>query len=222
MYYATKRNNTQTRAVGAATVVLVNIGAAIAIANGFGSTFFKPPVESEVVMIEEPKVVEDEPPPPPPIDVDLPPPPPQVILPDFIADVPPQENAITKVESTPKPAPPPAVRPAPAPRPALPPVRPQANMRRFQDMLTDKYPQQSRRLKEEGDVTVSMCMSADGRASDVKLVQSSGYDRLDDVTVREVARLPFTPAKDSSGKPTAWCPPTYPAYQLTVSWRLPK
>lgn len=224
MYYATKRKNAQTRAVGMATSVAVLAGTAVAVANGFGAITQKPPVETEVVMIEEVVEVEDEPPPPPPVDIDLPPPPPQVILPDFVFETPPpRENAITQVQAVPNPAPPPPPAPAarPAP-PALPPVRPRANERRFADMLQKDYPQSALRRKQEGEVTLSMCMSADGRASDVQVIKSSGVEALDEAAVKGVARLPFTPAKDSAGKAVAWCPPTYPAYTMTLVWQLPK
>ena len=218
MYYATKRNNNQTRMIGAATVVLVNIGAAVAIMNGFGSTFFKPPVESEVVMIEEPEVVDEEPP-PPPIDVDLPPPPPQVILPDFVFNEAPPENAIQQVVNVPKPQAPVAAKPTPAPVVSYPPVRPVPNKNKFSDMMSKDYPARALRAKQEGDVTVSMCVSIDGRASDVKLVTSSGIDSLDDATVKGMSRMTFTPAKDSAGKNTAYCSPPY---VMTVAWKLPK
>jgi|688.fasta_scaffold338412_2 protein TonB len=225
MYYVTKRNNTQTRLVGVATSAAVLAGSAIAVLNGFGTMYMKPPVETEVVMIEEVEEIEDEPPPPPPVDIDLPPPPPQVILPDFVFETPPpRENAITQVQAVPNPAPPPPPRP-PAAKPApppLPPVRPRANERRFADLLQKDYPQSALRRKQEGEVTLSMCMSADGRASDVQVIKSSGVEALDEAAVKGVARLPFTPAKDGQGKPVAWCPPAYPAYTMTLVWKLPE
>ena len=64
-----------------------------------------------------------------------------------------------------------------------------------------------------------MCMSVQGRASNVQLVKSSGNPQFDDATVKGMAKLRFTPAKDGSGKPVAWCDPPY---VLTVSWKLPK
>lgn len=223
MYYATKRTNNKQRVLGVAGVVVAFSAAGYALANGFGIIENKPPLETEVVMIEEVVEVEDEPPPPPPVDVDLPPPPPQVILPDFVFDTPPpQENAVRQVQAVPTPRPPPPPAPAakPAP-PALPPVRPRADQNRFAKLLIEDYPSAALRKKQEGDVTLSMCMSADGRASDVKVIKSSGVDALDDAAVRGIPKLRFTPAKDSSGKPVAWCPPTYPAYTMVLSWKLP-
>ena len=213
MYYATKRNNNQTRLIGAATVVLVNVGAAVAIMNGFGSTFYKPPVESEVVMIEEPEVVEDEPPPPPPIDVDLPPPPPQVILPDFVFDTPPpQENAIREVVSVPKPQAPVAAKPAPAPVISIRSL-PKTG-KRFE---RPEYPAASKRAGEQGEVTVSVCVDASGRMTDVKLVKSSGFPRLDEATVKGMTKTRVEPAIGTDGKPMVYC---NPPHTITIVWNL--
>lgn len=212
MYYATKRNNNQTRMIGAATVVLVNVGAAVAIMNGFGSTFFKPPVESEVVMIEEPEVVEDEPPPPPPIDVDLPPPPPQVILPDFVFDTPPpQENAIREVVAVAKPQAPVAAKPPPAP----PAVTVRSNPKPGKRFEKPPYPAASQRAGEQGEVTVSVCVGADGRMSDAKIVKSSGFPRLDDATLKGLPKTRLDPGVGTDGKPISVCP-----YTFTMVWNL--
>jgi protein TonB len=224
MYYATKRNTAQTRAIGLATSVAVLAGTAVAVANGFGNIVQKPPAETEVVLIEEVEEIEDEPPPPPPVDIDLPPPPPQVILPDFVFETPPpRENAIAQVTHSPTPSPPPAPAPAAAkPAPALPPVRPRADPKRFGEMMTNDYPQSAMRRKQEGAVDLAMCMSADGRASNVRVIKSSGVEALDEAAVKGVSRLKFTPAKDSAGKAVAWCPPTYPEYTMQLVWQLPK
>ncbi len=218
MYYATKRNNNTTRVVGLVSVVAINALLFWMMASGFGAAMIREITETEVAIIEVPEIEEEEPPPPPPVDVELPPPPPQVILPDFVFDAPPPPNAIQQVQQVKEPVRQQEVRPAP-PKPVYPPVRPIPDKERFARMMQEDYPARALRAKEEGDVTVSMCVSIDGRASDVKLVKSSGNTLLDEATVKGMARLRYTPAKDSSGKPTAWCTPPY---QLTVAWRLPK
>ena len=214
MYYATKRNNSTTRLVGIATVVLVNVGVGVAIMNGFGSLVMHGPVESEVVIIEEVVEVEDEVEPPPPIDVELPPPPPQVILPDFVFDTPPpQVNAVTQVVNTPNPTPPP-VKAAPPPPPAVTlKSRPKPG-RRFEK---PEYPAAALRAGEEGDVVVSVCVDKDGKMSDVKLVKSSGSARLDEPTLKGLARTRLDPAVGTDNKPIAMC---NPPYQFTLTWDL--
>ena len=217
MYYATKRDNTKTRLIGVAGVVFAISGAGYAIANGFGLIENKAPVETEVVIIEELDKVEDEPPPPPPVDVDLPPPPPQVILPDFVFDTPPpQENALAQVTPVAKPQPaPPAVKPAPPPRPTLS-KRPSVG-RRFKD---PEYPAASRRAGEEGETRVSVCVDTDGRMSNVKIVKSSGFERLDDQAIKALTNNRLDPAIGSDGTPIAMCDP-YP-YEFTYVWTLKK
>jgi len=218
MYYATKRNNTQTRVIGIAGVAIALSGAGYAIANGFGLIEAKAPVESEVVIIEEAEEVKDEPPPPPPVDVDLPPPPPQVILPDFVFDTPPpQENAVQQVISTPTPRPappaPPAVKPAP---PAAPSIRTQPNVktRRFKE---PEYPSASRRAGEEGETRLSVCVDAEGRTSNAKVLRSSGSTRLDEAAMKSLSNNRVDPAIGSDGKPIAMC---NPPWEITWVWRL--
>lgn len=216
MYYATKRTDNTKRVVGLGAVVVINALLFWALASGFAVGVMNEITETEVAIIEVPEIEEEEPPPPPPVDVELPPPPPTVILPDFIFDQTPSENAIQRVEIAKDPPRPVDVRPPP---PKLPPVKPVADKDRFARMMVEDYPPRALRAKQEGDVTVSMCVSIDGRASDVKLIRGSGVESLDEATVKGLAKLRFTPAKDSNGKATAWC---NPPYSLTVSWKLPK
>ena len=223
MYYATKRSNTKTRIAGVVGVVLGLGVSGYALANGLGIIETNERIETEVVMIEElDEVVEepfrertaadagenllDEAAPEAPFDTP-----------------PPQENALRQVQAVSNPAPPPPPAPAakPAP-PAVPPVRPKADANRFSKLLVDDYPAAAMRKKQEGDVTLSMCMSVDGRASDVKVIRSSGVDSLDEAAVKGIPKLRFQPAKDSAGKPVAWCPPTYPPYTMVLSWKLPE
>ena len=218
MYYATKRNNSTTRLIGLAAVLGVNALVFWIMASGFGAAVIREITETEVAIIDVPEIEEEEPPPPPPVDVELPPPPPQVILPDFVFDAPPPPNAIRQVEQVREPVRQAEVRPAP-PAPKYPPVRPIPDKERFARMMSEDYPPRALRAREEGDVMVSMCVDISGRASDVKLIQSSGNSQLDDATVKGMSRMRFTPAKDENGKNTAWCTPPY---QLTVSWRIPK
>lgn len=219
MYYATKRNNSSTRMIGLAGVVVALGGSAYALANGLGIIQNKPPVESEVVMIEElEEVVEDEPP-PPPVDVDLPPPPPQVILPDFVFDTPPpQENAVSQVAPVRNPSPPPP--PAPAAKPAPPPAptlkaKPKIG-RRFKE---PEYPAAALRAKESGQTRVSVCVDVEGRMSNARVVQSSGSQRLDDAAIKGLNGNRLDPAIGTDGKPIAMC---NPPYEFTYEWRLPE
>ncbi len=54
-----------------------------------------------------------------------------------------------------------------------------------------EYPPLSRRLGEEGKVTVSVLINTQGRAEEVRLKKSSGYNRLDDAAMRAVKTWGF-------------------------------
>jgi len=57
------------------------------------------------------------------------------------------------------------------------------------------YPRMSQRRGEEGTVTLSIEVFANGQAGNISIVQSSGYRRLDEAAVKAIRATPFTPAK---------------------------
>jgi periplasmic protein TonB len=211
MYYATKRSNNTTRAVGLGAVVVINALVFWALASGFGAAMVKEFTETQVAIIDVPEIEEDEPPPPPPVDVELPPPPPSVILPDFVFDQAPSENAIAQVTITKDPPRPAEVRPPP-PKVVMS-SRPKAG-RRFEK---PEYPAASIRAKEAGEVVVSVCVDEQGRMSNVQVIKSSGFPRLDDATVKGLPKTRLDPAKGSDGKAMAMC---NPPHQFTLVWNL--
>jgi periplasmic protein TonB len=56
-----------------------------------------------------------------------------------------------------------------------------------------RYPQASRRLREEGEVLVRVLIGTDGRPSEVSLLRSSGFSRLDDAALAAVRLAMFRP-----------------------------
>lgn len=211
MYYA-RKTQSSTRVIGIAIAVVTNVAVAYALASGLGAEMVNKLTQTEVVIIEEQVEEEEEPPPPPPVDVELPPPPPQVVLPEFTFDAPPPPNAIQQVQVVPQPQRPAEVRPPP-PKAVTITERPKIG-RRFEK---PEYPPAAIRAKEEGEVTVSACVSESGQMSNVQLVKSSGFPRLDDATVKGLPRTRLDPAKNSDGKNTAYC---NPPYTFTIVWRL--
>jgi protein TonB len=221
MIYAKRRTDPTTRIVGLVMVVVINVIVLVALLSMAAAKHMElapPPI---VEIVQEEIKPEEEPPPPPDVEQPQLQPEVQLQIPDFIVDAPPAPAPVVRMVENPAPPPPPAppAPPAPAPRPVLPSVRPRADQERFQRMLVDDYPPRALRARQEGDVTLAMCMSVDGRASDVTVVSSSGNDALDEAAVRGVGRLRFTPAKDGSGRPVPWC---NPKYQMTVQWRIPR
>ncbi len=199
MYGTAQKRDNSSRVVGLIAVGVSFGLVALGTAFGVGTRIVQELTETEVVIIEEQVELEEEPPPPPPVDVDLPPPPPQVVLPEFTFDVPPPPNAIQQVEQVQQPVQRP---PAPPPRPAVTIVsRPEAGRRAT---LPD-YPAAARRAQEEGTTSLEMCVDANGRVTDIKIVGSSGSDRLDDAALRHWQRNRFTPAKNSNGEDVAIC-----------------
>lgn len=57
------------------------------------------------------------------------------------------------------------------------------------------YPPMSKKLHEEGTVTLRVHVSASGDALSVEVAQSSGYSRLDDAGSRAVRKWKFVPSK---------------------------
>jgi TonB family protein len=58
------------------------------------------------------------------------------------------------------------------------------------------YPAASRRSREEGETTITLCVSAAGVNSSAKVSKSSGYPRLDEATLNWVSNgLRFKPAR---------------------------
>lgn len=76
------------------------------------------------------------------------------------------------------------------------------------------YPVESQLRREEGDVTVELCVASTGIVDEVKLVRSSGHTSLDTATMTGLQRSQFEPAT-RAGKPVRLC-----GYSLVVGWRL--
>jgi TonB family protein len=106
----------------------------------------------------------------------------------------------------------------PAPPPDLPPVRPKVDGAALARMMAESYPRAAVRDRRQGNVTVVMCVGADGRVRDVRVAKSSGHADLDEATVKGIASVKFSPARDASGKAVDWCDPPY---AVSVGWRIP-
>ena len=111
----------------------------------------------------------------------------------------------------------PVVPAQPQPTPAVPPravvVQPQIDAKR--GLTEPAYPAQDVRLGNEGTVLLSVYVLPDGTVGDVRLVETSGYPRLDASALAEAHRWRFKPGTED-GKPAAmW-------KQLPITFRLVK
>ncbi len=169
------------------------------------------PIETKVIEDTKPK--QDELPPPPP---KLQTPPPYVPPPDLdvAIEAPPPSSAPSnaiQVATNNKPA------PAPAPAPAAPDVEAKFDPRgRYNAFPDTEYPSQSRRLGEEGKVIISILVQPDNSVGDVKVVQSSGFERLDSAAVEWYRKRGRFLAAVKDGQPIAsW-------KTITVNFQLKK
>ncbi len=145
----------------------------------------------------KPKPVPQPKPKPKPV---VPPPPPPVVPP------PPSETAI----STPPPEPPAPQETAPPP-PAAPVSTPDASTNdslgapveaprvdaRNRNNPKPAYPAVSRRRGEEGVVTLQMVITTAGRPTQVKVLKSSGFPRLDQAALAAVKKWRYEPARQN-------------------------
>ena len=164
-----------------------------------------------------------QPQPPPPV---APAPPPPVAQPSAPppAQVPPVEvavvpsaaptQAITAVASTkPQPAPAPAITAAPAaPARAAPPTRTPASVSAAQCDKPD-YPSASRRMEEEGTVSLRFLVGVDGKVIQSEIEKSSGFKRLDEAARAGLSKCRFQPATVDGRPEQAWA-------SMKYTWRL--
>lgn len=66
------------------------------------------------------------------------------------------------------------------------------------------YPPASRRVGEEGTVTVRVLVDERGRAGEVRLAKSSGYSRLDEAAIAAIRKWTFAPAMRGAQSVPAW------------------
>jgi len=70
--------------------------------------------------------------------------------------------------------------------------------------ISSYYPAQSLKFKEQGVVSNTFCVDADGKVTSVQLTRSSGYKRLDDAA-RRVTRASRWKAGTVNGRPVSSC-----------------
>ena len=187
-------------------------------------------VPIQVALIEAPALVEPAPAPPPEPVVEPPrppePEPPPVVRPP--EPVPPPKPVVKKATPKPvvkkptpvtesptalsaaeEPAPPPPPAPTPpAAAPAATAAPAAVTAARFDAAYLNNprpgYPALSRRLREEGQVTLRVLVSPDGQPAQVELRTSSGSDRLDRAAREAVARWRFVPARRGDIAVESW------------------
>lgn len=203
-------------ALGIAVVIHIFLG--YALITGLALKIVKHIVEPiKSVNIKDTPPPPDEPPPPPPKDVEIPPfvPPPEVTV---ASDVPPPIT-VQSVQAPPPqayvppapPAPPAAVAP---PAPTGPTQGAQLDPRSL-TTSEDDYPSASQRAGEEGVVTVTLNINAQGRVDSCAVSATSGFPRLDEKTCQISRRFRGKPALQN-GTPVA------SQKVQRIRWQIPK
>ena len=67
-----------------------------------------------------------------------------------------------------------------------------------------QYPLESVRAGEEGAAVLQVLVDESGRASDVRVARSSGFERLDEAAIRAVSRWKFAPSTQGSLAVATW------------------
>lgn len=206
MPYAAQQQPSPARIAGLGFVVLLHVALVYALVTGLARRAVElGPVPIETKIIEETQQQKTEPPPPPPTF--QPPPPPFVPPPEINIEAPPapaQSTAITNVTPVRPP------EPAPPPRAAVN-VLPRVDAAASRE---PEYPPVSRRLGEQGTVILEVLVDETGRATDAKLVQSSGFPRLDEAALAGVkSSYRFVPGT-VDGKPQPM------RYTFKFTWKL--
>lgn len=108
-----------------------------------------------------------------------------------VPKAPPSERAIkAEPEPVPEPEPQPEPMEEPEPAPVIPPSTDAYELKN----PAPAYPQLSKKLKEEGTVTLKILVKADGKVAKVEIIKSSGFRRLDNAAISAFKRWHFSPA----------------------------
>jgi len=206
--YASRQRKPTKHLLGLGLVVVLHLLLFWAINSGLARSFVKKlkgPVEAVLLEEQKPDIP---PPPPPPPPKNLPPPPAYVPPVDVPVSAPPAANAIAAVSNTPQPVAP----PSPAPVAAAAPVRVGAVVNSA-NCEKPEYPSASRRLEEEGTVSLRFLVGVDGKVIQAEVDKSSGFRRLDEAARAGLAKCQFKPATVDGKPEQAWA-------SMKYTWRL--
>ncbi len=208
--YASRQRTPRKHIVGLTVVVVLHGLLFWAINSGLARKFvkvIKGPVEA--VLLEETKPDIPPPPPPPPPPKNLPPPPPAYVPPVEVAVAAPTPvNAIAAVSNTPQPVAPPSPMPVAAAAPVV-----TAAVISASSCEKPEYPSASKRLEEEGTVTLKFLVGADGKVIESAVEKSSGFRRLDEAARAGLSKCQFKPGTVDGKPQQTWA-------SMKYTWRL--
>lgn len=126
----------------------------------------------------------------------------------------PRSERAVKAEPEPIPEPQPESEPQVEESEPAPVIPPSSEAHELQNPAP-AYPQLSKKLKEEGIVTLKVLVKANGSVADVEILKSSGYKRLDDAAKKAFKRWHFSPATQAGVAIDYW-------YEINFDFSLKK
>ncbi len=105
------------------------------------------------------------------------------------------------------------VAPAAPPAPAAPAVRTSAVIQAGATCAKPDYPSASRRLEEEGTVTLKFLIGVDGRVIQAEVEKTSGFQRLDEAARNALSKCQFKPGTVDGKPEQSWA-------SIKYTWRL--
>jgi len=135
------------------------------------------------------------------------------------APTPPPKTPPLKTPAPPPPAPTstaPAITQAatpPAAAPAAPAIRTGAVIQASAHCAKPDYPSASRRMEEEGTVTLKFLVGVDGKVMQADIEKSSGFTRLDEAARNALSKCQFRPGTVDGKPEQSWA-------TIAYKWRL--
>lgn len=195
--YASRQRSPRKHLTGIGLVVLLHALLLWAISSGLARQVVRMTENTveAVLMTEAPPTPTPQPktPPPPPKTPAPPPPAPTSTVP-----------AITQ------PTAPPAAVPTPTAAPA---IRTGAAIQAGAHCAKPDYPSASRRMEEEGTVTLKFLIGADGKVLQADIEKSSGFTRLDEAARNALSKCQFRPGTVDGKPEQSWA-------SIKYTWRL--
>jgi protein TonB len=111
------------------------------------------------------------------------------------------------------PAAPTVAAPVAPPAPAAPAVRTSAVIQAGATCAKPDYPSASRRLEEEGTVTLKFLIGVDGRVMQAEVEKTSGFQRLDEAARNALSKCQFKPGTVDGKPEQSWA-------SIKYTWRL--
>lgn len=205
--------------LGFAGVVVLHALLFWAIQAGLTRTVVqKMPLVVQAILLDEikPALPPSTPPPPAPPTPPAPPkktPPPAYVPPAVTPAVTAPVNAIAAVSAAPAPAPAAAAPASPvAAATTAAPVRTAAGVNMAQ-CEKPAYPSSSRRMEEEGTVSLRFLVGTDGKVIQSEVEKSSGFPRLDQAARTSLSKCQFKPATVDGKAEQSWA-------NIRYTWRL--